>query len=1119
MIRRFLLYAVLFLSGAAVAFGQEGLVAHYTFSGNFADSSSNHFNAIPFGDAKIVYDSLRNENVVDLDGTTGTYVRLGNDTLFNWHGGWTASFWVYLRSWNGVNWCTLLKKNNAWSFERNVSADQLAFYSWPNFAPTSVPLAPDGQWHHVAATMDGQTQNLYLDGLLFQSVKSAGQFATDTDAVILGSEGGTDRFADARFADVRLYDVALTTSQIQKLAGYTPPPSPLVARYTFNGTYADSSNNGLDAKPYGNAALVYDPVKEGTVLSLDGTNGTYVDFGNDTLFNWQGSWTAAFWVKLRNWNSGGWATLLKKSDSYSFERNVTQDTLAFYQWPNFAPTVAKLLPDSTWHYVAATLDGSTQKLYMDGALVASVPNAGNFATDTNHVILGSADGTSRFVNASFSDVRFYNVALSASDIRQLAGAPPIVGDVALFHFNGNFNNDAATGDTITPHGKVTFVNGLPGKGKAIYLDNSAATDSSYLSFPDMTELNITGSMTIQGWFSYADTAATPWNNAAYLVSKIDPTARPNYYVMSNLSGTASLRAGYTSVNQGNSVPDPAVTDTLSSQAAFLNHWYHFVYQRDSVLRVVSLAILDTGGNIVSFGFRQSHPAYDMPQTSTATPLLIGRSRTNSNNFFNGYLDDIEISNVAEPLDLPPVIVYPHYLTDPVYSEKIGNQDVSLSQYPVSVYIKVLGNPNGVASAKIRYHVVTDPYEKVAVSDSRWTDVPMTKGSGDLWTGYIPKQPLATVIDYYISATSTTGRTTTVGANPDSVYDRFGVWRQHDMVLKLSFEQTDLNFIDSTVYKNELNKLGNWVVWDDPTSQIEGHYCAYLPQGGFGVGEIISPFLSLEQFTVTAWLKPVPNAMLHNTYVISMTAGSYDKSIPMVTDATHPWPEQNYTFLQRYTEIKDDINHDNRWPDEVTYQGDLSFVHEDTLGEWSHYLISCGPDSLVVQRNNSLDQPVERQVFKGPTGTGWEHPFMPFVPSIGRFRIGPPGPPDGDPFYSGYIDDIEVYNYQTLPGNFANPLTGIVENSTSVPTRYELYQNYPNPFNPTTTIRFAVAHKGKVSLVVYNVLGQKVATLVEANKDPGTYSVRFNASDLASGVYFYRFVAGTYVKVKKLMLLK
>jgi hypothetical protein len=77
----------------------------------------------------------------------------------------------------------------------------------------------------------------------------------------------------------------------------------------------------------------------------------------------------------------------------------------------------------------------------------------------------------------------------------------------------------------------------------------------------------------------------------------------------------------------------------------------------------------------------------------------------------------------------------------------------------------------------------------------------------------------------------------------------------------------------------------------------------------------------------------------------------------------------------------------------------------------------------------------------------------------------------------------------------------------VPTGYQLYQNYPNPFNPTTTIQFQLAEPATVSLKIYNMLGQEVATVIDNQLlTDGTQEVDFNASNLASGVYFYRIVA-------------
>ena len=90
---------------------------------------------------------------------------------------------------------------------------------------------------------------------------------------------------------------------------------------------------------------------------------------------------------------------------------------------------------------------------------------------------------------------------------------------------------------------------------------------------------------------------------------------------------------------------------------------------------------------------------------------------------------------------------------------------------------------------------------------------------------------------------------------------------------------------------------------------------------------------------------------------------------------------------------------------------------------------------------------------------------------------------------------------------------------SLPTKFELWQNYPNPFNPTTAISYQLSVFSHVTLKVYDVLGRVVATLVNKEQQAGKYSVNFNGSNLASGIYYYRISAGDFSEVKKLMLLK
>jgi hypothetical protein len=88
-----------------------------------------------------------------------------------------------------------------------------------------------------------------------------------------------------------------------------------------------------------------------------------------------------------------------------------------------------------------------------------------------------------------------------------------------------------------------------------------------------------------------------------------------------------------------------------------------------------------------------------------------------------------------------------------------------------------------------------------------------------------------------------------------------------------------------------------------------------------------------------------------------------------------------------------------------------------------------------------------------------------------------------------------------------------------PLVFKLEQNFPNPFNPTTTIQYSIAKAGLVTLKIYNVIGQEVASLVNESKGPGRYSVQWSAGQYASGAYFYRLVNNGNVQVQKMMLIK
>lgn len=104
----------------------------------------------------------------------------------------------------------------------------------------------------------------------------------------------------------------------------------------------------------------------------------------------------------------------------------------------------------------------------------------------------------------------------------------------------------------------------------------------------------------------------------------------------------------------------------------------------------------------------------------------------------------------------------------------------------------------------------------------------------------------------------------------------------------------------------------------------------------------------------------------------------------------------------------------------------------------------------------------------------------------------------------------------------NGIVSIGDKFTSIeniPNDYQIFQNYPNPFNPSTTIAFDLPETGQVTLKIFNILGEEVATLVSERLSAGSYSYEWDASDLASGVYLYRLQAGNYVKTRKMVVMK
>lgn len=198
---------------------------------------------------------------------------------------------------------------------------------------------------------------------------------------------------------------------------------------------------------------------------------------------------------------------------------------------------------------------------------------------------------------------------------------------------------------------------------------------------------------------------------------------------------------------------------------------------------------------------------------------------------------------------------------------------------------------------------------------------------------------------------------------------------------------------------------------------------------------------------------------------------------------------------------------------ITYDPELTYtalVRSTNAGEdWSYELLEIFgvAYSLSIRNVNEWWSPLgyEGLLVTRDSGTTWQKiilndslPFydIVFIDSTKGFTVGGEG---------------AIYKY------LLNPVS--VQHESNIDLSYTLIQNYPNPFNPSTVIKYSIPQDGFVNLAVYNLLGEKVANLVNSNQKAGRYEVNFDASRFASGVYFYSIEAGSYKSVKKMLLMK
>ncbi len=216
--------------------------------------------------------------------------------------------------------------------------------------------------------------------------------------------------------------------------------------------------------------------------------------------------------------------------------------------------------------------------------------------------------------------------------------------------------------------------------------------------------------------------------------------------------------------------------------------------------------------------------------------------------------------------------------------------------------------------------------------------------------------------------------------------------------------------------------------------------------------------------------------------------------------THDWVTGAVHFKLNYGMLNVGIN---------GFGNDVVGVTPVYSDEWTHIALTISETEVVMYLNGMVD------AFADVTA--------PLELVIGDATV---GAWNLDREWTGMMDDVRIYDValseaeidslsKILPGSSSNA----VQQSNNIPTEFALAQNYPNPFNPTTTIAYSLETSGMTKVSVYDLRGNKVASLVDGLQSAGQHQIQFDGTNLTSGIYFYKLQTANQILTRKMMLVK
>jgi Tol biopolymer transport system component len=1113
------------------------LVAYYPFNGNANDESGNGHDGINNG-AVLTTDRFGNANsAYSFDGldddinTSFTPVISPTDDF-------SLSAWIK----------TVSNSSHFLGFEQ-TGAQQIAVFiddgparfifrddEANNPSLFSASDVNDGKWHHIVYSRSGQKDSLYcyVDGQFETSTSdlhtTAFLNATNPISMSLGAGNhgtlGPINNYSGILDDVRFFNKLLTGKEISELyreGGWDPS---LVAHYPFNGNANDESGNGNDGTNNG-ATLTTDRFGNAeSAFSFDGV-GNNIEISETINLDGFQAFTASLWINpAMEMNSNtGRQDIVYKGLSGSYTLNYDSQDGALVATVNGAQTSISFLSDfhaNQWFHTILVYDGSSiLKMYIDGDLVG-VPDGLGPGTnlDTNEpLFLGSTAEPQYFFNGKLDDFRIYNRALTGDEIK------------ILYHEDdwpcSAPRPQLTTGDIdgtrlVIPPGQQTidasFTLHNMGNAEADYVLEIASSDSTWLLYMDEPDTEITfdgniwkmrpdGSEKTQLTFDVKDRDAVWSPDGSKITFYSYRDGQADVWIM-NSDGTALT----------NLTNQPEIFDAWPSWSPD-GEWIFFGSTRDHdqaeiykinihTLEVVRLTfnedldgrpkVSPDGCHFVSFYRIPGQPAdirvyslmdgsfsqFGNPMSSDYQASWMPKG---NRVIWSSWMDEGSLEIVSARIDGSDFRVETHTGLNKYYPR--SSPDGQYIAFPASVNNEYGGDEIFV------YHRAFHSLSLITgntIPNSEWgPDWLQVMGIPGWVTTDVSSGQLAVGSESQVNI-SIDVSALALGDHTASVIARDAENGRILAIYPINIRITDELRPHIFAVEDVPDDQGNWVEVHWAASALDG--AGEITQ--YGVLErnpFTDQWVSLGS---TPALQRFGYTFLAHTYMNAMLENPFESEFRIIAHTMDP---------EKYfgSESAWGSSWDNLFPGPPM---GLTAYEEN--------------DKVVLSWDHAEDE--DFQYFRLYRSTVEDFATEELILETEEIGYLDSGVEVGITYYYR----ISAVDFNQNEGESSEAINHFVVgiDSNNLPDEFTLERNYPNPFNPTTTIRYGLPETSDVTLVVYDITGREVATLINHSQAAGWYAMQWNGTSQAgtpvgTGVYLARIQAGNYSSVIKMVYLR